>query len=134
MEINYKIRMPKRYKAVAKEVVRELNGRPHLVVRIEVSGDHFPDRDAQPFVIIRVGRQKYFKDLFTEVSPDNSGLVGYFPVHIPPKGEIAFGYGDEIWGFVEGGLTAEQVTRLDRKKLPKEIVIADEEFVKRLNQ
>ena len=130
MDIIYKLRQPKEFKASAKEVVKELNGKPHLLVRIQVSGDHFPHRAAHPFVMIRTGDRQYFKDLFTEVAADNSSLIGYLPVHIPPRGEIAFGYGDTIWGFVPGTFTAQEVSRLDRQKLPKDIVVVDEEFLK----
>ena len=42
--------------------MRVLNDRPHLLVRIEVSGEHFPDRAPHPFVMINVGKEEYYKD------------------------------------------------------------------------
>jgi hypothetical protein len=131
MDIKYRIRKLPEYKALAKEVVRVLDDLPHLLVRIEVSGEYFPYRAPHPFVMIKVGKEKYFKDLFTEISPDNRKLLGYLPVNIPSKGVIVFGYGCEIWGTVPGDFDTASVTRLDRKKLPKNIVIVDDKFLRR---
>ena len=134
MDIKYRMRKLPEYKALAKEVVRVLDDRPHLLVRIEISGEHFPDRAQHPFVMIKVGEEEYFKDLFTEVSPDNKKLLGYLPVNIPSKGIIVFGYGDEIWGTVLGKFGTASVGRLDKKRLPKKIVIVDDNFLRRREQ
>lgn len=128
MDIKYRMRKLPEYKVRAREVVRVLDDRPHLLVRMEISGEYFPHRAAHPFVMIKVGKEKYFKDLFTEVSPDNQKLLGYLPIHIPPKGVIVFGYGDEIWGSVPGEFDPKSVARLDRKRLPQKIAIVDDEF------
>jgi hypothetical protein len=63
------------------------------------------------------------------VSPDNQKLVGYLPVNLPPKETIVFGYGDEIWGIVPPEFNADSITRLDMKKLPKKIVIVNNDFL-----
>lgn len=131
MDIKYRMRKLPEYKALAREVVRVLDDLPHLLVRMEVSGEYFPHRAPHPFVMIKVGEEEYFKDLFTEVSPDNQRLLGYLPINIPSKGVIAFGYGDEIWGTVPGKFDTASVTRLDRKRLPKKIVIVDGDFRRR---
>lgn len=133
MAIEYKIRKLPEYKARIKEVVKILNDRPHLLVRVEVSGEYFPHRNAPPFILIKTGRKRTFKDLFTEVSPDNHNLLGYLPVDIPIGGIIEFGYGDEIWGSVPGVVDAESVERLDKQRLSKEIVVVDGEFMKRMD-
>ncbi|MCK5115543.1 MAG: hypothetical protein KAR44_03020 [Candidatus Aegiribacteria sp.] len=129
MDIKYRMRKLPEYKALASEVVRVLNDRPHLLVRIEVSGEHFPDRAPHPFVMINVGKEEYYKDLFTEVSPDNRKIIGYLPINIPSKGVIVFGYGDEIWGTVPGRFTTTSVARLERNRLPKNIMIVDDNFL-----
>ncbi|MHC4692049.1 MAG: hypothetical protein ACYS67_04845 [Planctomycetota bacterium] len=130
MDIKYRMRKLPEYKALATEVVRVLDDRPHLLVRIEVSGEHFPHRAPHPFVMVKVGEDEYYKDLFTEVSPDNHKLLGYLPVNIPSKGVIVFGYGDEIWGRIPGEFDAASVTRLDRKRLPEKVVIVDDDFLR----
>ena len=123
-------KLPK-YKAVAREVVRVLDGLPHLLIRMEVSGEYFPQRAPHPFVMIKIGVEEYFKDLFTEISSENQKLIGYLPTNIPSKGVIVFGYGDEIWGTVPGEFQTTSVARLDRKRLPKNTVVVDESFVHR---
>ena len=130
MNIKYRMRKLPEYKVLAKEVVRVLDDLPHLLVRMEVSGEYFPHRAPHPFVMIKVGEEEYFKDLFTEVSPDNQKLLGYLPINIPSKGVIVFGYGNEIWGTVPGEFDTVSVIRLDREKLPKRIMIVDDDFLR----
>ena len=115
------------YNAQAKEVVRVLNDRPHLLVRIVIDGNHFPFRSVDPLIRIATSNEKYVTNLFAEVAPDNCKIIGYFPVTIP-NGIIEFGYEDELWGTLPGEFSPESVTRLDMKKLPKDIVIVNDEF------
>jgi hypothetical protein len=131
MDIKYRMRKLPEYQVQAREVVRVLDDRPHLLVRMEVRGESFPHRAPHPFVMIQVGEQEYFKDLFTEVSADNQSLQGYLPIDVPSQGVVVFGYGDEIWGRVPGEFDAATVTRLDRKRLPEEIVVVDVKFLRR---
>ena len=63
----------------AGEVVREVAKGPHQLVRLDVLGPYFPDRDATPFVRVVDGRRR-FEALMTDVAEDNSHLRGYFPV------------------------------------------------------
>lgn len=134
MAIEYKLRKLPEYRATIKEVIKTLDKRPHLLVRVEVSGEYFPHRDAPPFVVIRSGRDRSFKDLFTEVSPDNQKLIGYLPVDLPEGGVIEFGYGNEIWGAVPVELTRESVERLDRERIDREVIVVDRAFMKRLDE
>ncbi|TAL70151.1 MAG: hypothetical protein EPN82_05930 [Bacteroidetes bacterium] len=129
MDIKFEARKLPGYKAIAKEVVKEFNDRPHLLVRIEINGEYFPHRAPHPFIRIKVGKEKYFKDLFTEVSSNNQKLLGYLSVHIPKNGIIEFGYGAEIWGTVPIEFSDKSVARLDKKRLPKDIVIVDDKFL-----
>lgn len=118
------------YNAQAKEVVRVLNDRPHLLVRIVIDGDHFPFRSVDPLIRIATRKEKYFNDLFAEVAPDNSKIIGYFPVNIP-NGTIEFGYEDEIWGALPDEFSPESVSRLDRKRLPMDVIVVDDSFLQR---
>lgn len=122
--------LPK-YQVATKEVVKILNDSPHLLVRMTISGGHFPHRAPHPFIHIRVGESEYFTDYFTEISNDNSSLIGYLPVNFPEKGVIEFGYGNEIWGTISGEFSADSIIRLDRKRLPKDILIVDDAFINR---
>lgn len=136
MDIKYTTRKLPEYKVQAQEVVRELNDQPHLLVRVNVSGEHFPHRAPHPFIHIRTSDDSMITDLFTEVSPDNQELIGYLPVTMPEGGIVEFGYGDEIWGRVPFGTQAETrlPARLDRKRLPDNIVVVDDSFMKRMKK
>lgn len=134
MDIKFRTRKLPEYKAQAREVIKVLNDRPHLVVRVEVSGENFPHRAPHPFMRLRTDDDNFLDDLFTEVAPDNSALIGYLPVTIPDGGVIEFGYGAEIWGTVSLGHTTRPMTRLERKRLPKDVVIVDDEFLQRMKK
>lgn len=118
------------YNAQAKEVVRVLNDRPHLLVRIVIDGNHFPFRSVDPLIRIATSNKKHVTNLFAEVAQDNSKIIGYFSVTIP-NGIIEFGYEDELWGALPGEFSHESLVRLDRKRLPKDVVIVDDEFLQR---
>jgi hypothetical protein len=134
MNIKFTPRKLPEYKVQMKEIVKVLNDKPHLLVRVEVSGEYFPHRDAPAFIRLKVRDEEYLNDLFTEVSPDNQKLSGYFPVNLPARGIIEFGYGTEIWGSITAEFGTESLTRLDRQRLPKGLVIVnDESAIKRQN-
>ena len=122
--------LPK-YEVASKEVVKVLNDRPHLLVRMKISGGYFPHRAPHPFIHLRVGEREYFTDYFTEISDDNQSLIGYLPVDFPEKGVIEFGYGNEIWGTIAGEFSRDSITPLDRRRLPQDILVVDTEFVNR---
>jgi len=102
----------------AKEVVKEVNRKPHLLVRLEVHGSYFPSRAAPPFVRIVPDEGNPVDAWFTEETPDNRSLVGYFPVDLPQAGRIEFGYGDAVVGRVRAALDAGKIPRLDRNRIP----------------
>lgn len=122
-----------KYNLNAKEVVKILNKQPHLLIRIVIEGNHFPFRSVDPLIRIETNKQTFINNLFAEISPDNSKIIGYFPVNLP-SGTIEFGYEDEIWGALPAKFNAEAITRLDRKKLPKNIVITDTDLLHHKNK
>ena len=113
----------------ADEVVREIDDRPHLLARVEISGTYFPQRAAEPFVRVVVGRRRAVESWFAEVSDDNQHLRGYFPVDLPRRGAIEFGYGHRVMGRLPGRFDAGAVTRLDRHRLPRDVVVVSARYV-----
>ena len=106
----------------AQEVVREVDHRPHLLVRLTVRGGYFPHRAAAPFVRI-VGRDKAVVDAwFTEITGDSSALMAYFATDLPDDGVIEFGYEDQVLGRIPAAFDGKAVPRLDRKRLPSDVV------------
>lgn len=117
------------YTHSAKEIVRVLNNRPHLLLRVTIKGDFFPHRAVDPLIRIITSKDDSIESLFTEVASDNSEISGYLPI-IVKSGTIQFGYEDEVWGTLPLNLDKTPITRLDRKKLTKDVVIVDEAFLK----
>jgi hypothetical protein len=114
----------------AQEVVREVDDQPHLLARIEIEGDYFPHRAAEPFVRILDGDQVVMTSWFADVSDDNRRLTGYFPVDLPPRGTVEFGYGHQVMGRIPLGFDADAVIRLDRQRLPGTVVPVSAEYLK----
>lgn len=114
----------------AQEVVREINDRPHLLVRIDISGTYFPHRAPEPFVRIVVGKGQAVSSWFANVSDDNRRIVGYFQVDLPQQGTLEFGYGNEVMGRLPAKFESKAVNRLDRKRVPKDVVVVSAKHLK----
>lgn len=122
----YMVQQPSDFTWQAREVVKELNKRPHLVLSIEIKGTHFPHRDAVPFARIVQAEGRVMNCWFAEIAEDNLSLKAYFTLDVPETGKIEFGYGNVLLGAVRLDFDRNKVSRLDRNRLPKEIVLTTE--------
>ena len=103
----------------AKEVVRDLNGRPHLLVRLTLRGIRPDERALEP--IVRVG-DKVAR--FTRAGFPEPVLHAYFGEALPDGEFIDFGFEDAgILHRFPLPFTVTEVTRLDRGRLPENVVI-----------
>ena len=98
----------------AREVLRELEDAPHLLLRLDVLGPHFPQRDSAPFVRLVANRRRVAA-LMTEVADDQTHLRAYFPVDQPLEGRIEFGYASEVLGRI--AIRESTIDRLDRRRI-----------------
>ncbi len=112
----------------AKEVIRPIDHKPHLVARITVRGMHFPQRALVPFMRIAAGR-KTLTAWFAEITDDENGLVGYFPVDLPARGMIEFGYGNQVMDRFALAFDTRKLARLDRKLVEKGAVEVTTKFL-----
>jgi hypothetical protein len=112
-----------------REAMKEIDDRPHLLVRIEISGAYFPHRAPEPFVKI-VSEGQAIASWFAEVSDDNHRLVGYFPTDLPQQGMVEFGYGSQVLGRLPVEFESGAVNRLDREQLPEDVVVVSAEYLK----
>lgn len=103
-----------RLKWEARQVLRDLHGKPHVLLRIKLTGTHFPQRALEPFAA--VGK---VRSLFVEISEDGLSASAYFDRPLPQGGSIDFGYGDKVFLRLKA-FESKAVERLDFKKLPKE--------------
>lgn len=113
----------------AQEVIKELDDRPHLLVRIEITGPYFPHRAPEPFVRILSGERVVAESWFAKVSEDNRKLLGYFPTDVPEGEIIEFGYGNEVMGRIPAAFETSIVQRLERERLPKEAVEVSTQYL-----
>jgi hypothetical protein len=115
----------------AREVVREVDHRPHLVVRLLVDRGDFPQRALVPFLHIIDGKKVIARAWFTEITDDLRGLVGYFVTDLPGEGIIEYGYDDQVLGRVRAKFNARSIKRLDRKRLSKEVIETTKEYLRK---
>lgn len=116
----------------AQEVVRVVDHKPHLVVRITVTGGHFPQRALVPFIRVMEGEKVVARDWFTEIGEDGS-LIAYFQTDMPKSGVLEYGYFPEILGRISLRFNANAIQRLDRKRLAKDVVDATSKYLRKKN-
>ncbi|MET0646810.1 MAG: hypothetical protein ABW208_09335 [Pyrinomonadaceae bacterium] len=114
----------------AHEVIKELDDRPHLLVRIEIAGPYFPHRAVDPYVRILRGDQVVAESWFAKVSDDNRRILAYFPTDVPEGEVIEFGYEDDMMGRIRTAFDSGVVRRLERERLPKEVLEVTDRYVK----
>ena len=120
MKIEDIVRLPEprmNIKAEIREVVRDVAQRPHLLIRVRLSGWHFPERAPEPFLVIGKAVSR-----FVLIEHDGSAADAYFDVNPPAAKRVSFGYGKAVsWDF-DVAIDASGVERLNRKLLPKGFV------------
>jgi len=114
------IRLPdprEKVRAELREVVRDVFGKPHVFFRLRLTGWSFPHRGLEPFMAVGdvVSRTVI-------LDRDGLGANGYFDEPLPRADRVSFGYGNIInWDF-DLKIDPQRVPRLDRFKLPREVV------------
>lgn len=104
-------------RAQVREVVRDIDGRPTVLWRLTLTGWHFAARDSKPFMLVGDAVSDDVR-----IAPDGVAH-GYFRRAIPQAERVSFGYGRVIaWDFDLPVNT--DVERLDRGRLPKDVVDA----------
>lgn len=120
MEAKELIRLPdprQKVRIEMHEVVRDIDGKPHVFIRVRLTGWHFPHRAPEPFLLIGdvVSRRVI-------IDRDESGANAYFDRPLPAAKRASFGYGNII--HVDFDLLVEpgHIARLERARLPAGIV------------
>lgn len=116
MDAKELIRLPdprKNVRIEVREVVRDVFNKPHVFIRVRLTGWHFPYRALEPFVVIG-------ETVSWTVIIRQDGLVAdaYFDKPLPAATRISFGYGKVIhWDF-DIPVHPQTIPRLDRSRLP----------------
>ena len=98
----------------AKQVLRDIDGVPHIFLRIKLSGTIFRLR-ALP-AQVAVGGQK---SQFIELSEDRQVLRAYFDRPVPLGYKVLFGYGNEHVLRFPIPITEDHILKLDKNRLPE---------------
>ena len=107
----------------AREVIREVNGRPHVLVRVEVQGAYFPHRAVPAFVRVTGPEGRSMDSWFTEISEDNRRLLAYFPLDLPQRGRVEYGYAGQVLGAAAIEFETDKALKLDRARVPQDAVL-----------
>lgn len=114
------IRLPDPRKDVrieVREVVRDVFDKPHVFIRVRLTGWHFPGRALEPFLLIGKVVSRV-----VIIDPDGFGANAYFDKPIPVAKRVSFGYGNIIqWDF-DLPIDPKKITRLDRAQLPEGVI------------
>jgi hypothetical protein len=103
-------------RADVREVVRDVGGKPHLFLRVKLTGWFFPKRANLPFLLVEDVLSR-----FVVIAPDGLSASAYFDRLLPNAERISFGYGRIVtWDFDVPVRSA--IDRLDRTQLPQDVV------------
>ena len=114
--VEFTYRRPVRLQITAEEVLREFGKRPHLILKIGVRGEAFPQRALEPFARIELDKKRD-DALFTEVDDDERGMRAYFTSDVRLDGNLVVGYGDEVTAVIPLDRLRATVTRLDPQRI-----------------
>ena len=96
------------------EVVRDVFDKPHIFIRVRLTGWHFPGRAPEPFLVIGKVVSRV-----VIIDPDGLGANAYFDKPFPAAKRVSFGYGNVIqWDF-KVPIDLETIQHLDRSRLPE---------------
>jgi hypothetical protein len=96
-----------------RQILRDLDGRPHLLLRLRLVWGYFPRRDGIPFV--RVGRARA---RWIEIAEDEESVRAYFD-RVPADGApIEFGYGRTVRFTLRRRFRRDDVSELDPRLIP----------------
>lgn len=108
---------PKNVKVEMREVVRDVEEKPHVFIRVRLTGWHFPERALEPFLVIGKTLSK-----FVLIDHEGTAADAYFDVGPPAAKRVSFGYGNIIsWDF-DVTVDPKAIDPLDRGRLPKGFV------------
>lgn len=100
----------------AREVLRDVKDRPHLLLRFDVRGGHFPHRAIEPFA--RVDRDgKPIEAHMVEVDDDERGMRAYFATDLPLLGNLTVGYGTDVSAAIPLASIGLEPQRLDEDQI-----------------
>ncbi len=114
-----------RLKWEAKQVIKDLWGKPHLLLRLKLTGTRFQERALEP--VVTIGKER---SIFVEIAEDGLAAYAYFDHPVPSRATVEFGYGQGPLLRFAGYVTSKVIKSLDPKLLPKGTVNVERFFPK----
>jgi hypothetical protein len=120
MNVKELVRLPdprKDVQAEVREVVREIFDKPHVLIRVRLTGWHFAHRAEEPFLAVgdAVSRRVL-------IARDGLTADAYFDKALPAAQRVSFGYGNTIcWDF-DIPVSPKKIARLDRALLQEGVI------------
>lgn len=112
----------KKINITARETIKKINGRDCLLVCVELGPGNFPPR-AVPY---DVALDEVHAFIVTP-SEDYTVLYAFFPLRIPQKGKLYYGYADGLEKHsVAFNFEKKRIELLDRKRIAGKIVEVNE--------
>lgn len=118
------------YELHVEDIIRDFNHKPHRMIKMVITGENFPIRNATLFVrIVDEGRRE--ESWLTELSASHQEIIALFPVDVNKRGSVEFGYGNEVLGvFKNPGW--KNVKALDSTLIEKEVITVDKKWLKKM--
>lgn len=107
----------------ARQVLRDLNLKPNLLLCITLTGTYFAERALEPFMTVGGIRSR-----FVEISEDGQQACAYFDTPPPLDAAVEFGYGNMVFLRVAQNLSPDTIRVLDRNRLPRHTINLDRFF------
>jgi hypothetical protein len=114
----------------AREVVRELNDRPHHLLRVEIKGGPFPQRALEPVARITSHGGDQSASWFATISDDGQSLSAYFPLDVPEEGTLEIGYFPVITARLAKPFERALVVKLDPSRLGPDVITVTRGYLK----
>lgn len=107
-----------------RQVLRDIDETPHLLIRVKLTGTEFPHRALEPYV--RVGD---VESRFVRVSGDGTVARAYFDRPLAEGDTVEIGYGPEPpLVRLRHGIELKDLTPLDPDRLPDDTRFVDRFF------
>ncbi len=111
------------------EVIQELDGQDHLLVRVSIGGDKFVHRAQEPFVQIIALDGEITKSWYARITDDGTQLHGYFAIdQIKHIRNVVFGYGNTKHKILKLSTPIYEI-KLDTSSLPPELIHVTQEYI-----
>jgi len=118
-----------KYKLEIHDVITDFNGSPHRIIKMVISGNKFPIRNAPIFVRIRNEGKIVEESWLIEMSANSDQIIGFFSVDFTQNGNVEFGIGDEIFGVFKNPKW-KSFKKLDDNQIEKDVQIVNKKWLK----